>query len=207
MTHSTIGMRLVALSRSNSPHDGRYGQRTTVKTRPNCDSDNAIEINGANLRRIITLSKARWVWFDTKSTEEGTVQKDAGVPRGIRLGWFLGLIVSAVDRQGRFEFAVAIFHEGEMPRARRLEKGTQNGLEIHLRVPRLPGPSPRVKHKQMLLFMLFHAEAKSLCPRWYVKTTQKHLLVRFLYALGPKLICFSSYGPRKLLGMSQEQLL
>ena len=83
------------------------------------------------------------------------------------------------------------------------KRSAQNGVEIHLRVPRLPGPSSRVKHKQIFLL---HAEAKGLGARWYVKTTQKHLPVRFLYALGPKLICFSSYGPRKLLGMFQDHL-
>ena len=54
--------------------------------------------------------------------------------------------------------------------------------------------------------LLFHAEAKSLGAKWYVETTQQYLPIRFLYALGLKLICFSSYGPRKLLGMFQEQL-
>ena len=80
-----------------------------------------------------------------------------------------------------------------MPGASRIEKGAQNGLEFHLHVPRLPGPSSRIKQKQMLLF---HAEAKGLAARWYVETTQKHLPVRFLYALGPKLICFSFYMVR-----------
>ena len=72
-----------------------------------------------------------------------------------------------------------------------------------MHILRLLGPFPMVKDNQMLLF---HAETKGLGTRWYVKATQKHLPVRFLYALGPKLICLSSYGPRKLRGMFQEQL-
>ena len=90
-----------------------------------------------------------------------------------------------------------------MPRARRVKKIAQNGLEIHLRLPRLLGPFPMVKHKQVLPF---HASAKDLDARWSVETTQKHLPVRFLHVLAPKLICFSFYGPRKLRGMFQEQL-
>ena len=91
-----------------------------------------------------------------------------------------------------------------MPRARRVKKGAQEGLGIHLRLPRLPGPFPMVKHKQMLFF---YAEAKGLDARWSVQTTQKHLPVRFPYALAPKLMCFSFSGPRKLSGVFQEQLL
>ena len=91
-----------------------------------------------------------------------------------------------------------------MPLKRLAEKGAQEGLAIHLRVPRLPGPSPRVKHKQILLF---HAEAKGLGARWYAETTQKYLPVRFLYALAPTPIFFSFYGPRKLRGMFHDQLL
>ena len=81
---------------------------------------------------------------------------------------------------------------------RHVEKVAREGLGIQLRVPRLPGPSPRAKHKHMLLF---HAEAKGLGLRWHLETTQKHLPVRFLYALALKLIRFSFYGPRKLRGM------
>ena len=92
-----------------------------------------------------------------------------------------------------------IIEARKVPEEARRESA-QNGLEFHLRVPRRPGPSSRVKHKQMLLF---HAEAKGLCARWYIETTQKHLTVRFLYAIGPKLICFPFYGPRKLLGVFQ----
>ena len=90
-----------------------------------------------------------------------------------------------------------------MPRTRRVKESVKNGLKIHLRVPRLSRPSSRVKHKQMLLF---HTYAKGLGARWYVKTTQKHLPIRFLCALGLKLTCVSLYGPRKHLGMFQEQL-
>ena len=86
---------------------------------------------------------------------------------------------------------------------RRVKKSAWEGLAIHLRVPRLPGPSPRVKHKQMLLF---YAEAKGLGARWYAETTQKHLPVRFLHVLAPKLICFSFSGLKQLRGMFQEQL-
>ena len=106
-------------------------------------------------------------------------------------------------RVASFVLGRLLLHEGEIPRTRRVKKIAQNGLEIHLRVPRVPGPSPRVKHKQMLLF---HAEAKILDAKWYVETTQKHLSVRFLYVLGLKLNCVSFCGPRKLLGMFQEQL-
>ena len=91
-----------------------------------------------------------------------------------------------------------------MPRARRVKRSAQNGLEIHLRVLRLPGPFPMFKHEQILPF---HAEAKGLDARWSVETTQKHLPVRFLHVLAPKLICFSFSGLKKLRGMFQEQLL
>lgn len=114
---------------------------------------------------------------------------------------FSGPIAPAAERQGRFKCAIAIFHEGEIPRTRRVKNIAQNGMEIHLRVLRLPGPSPMVKQT-----LLFHAEAKSLGAKWYVETMQKHLPDRFLYAFGLKLICFSLYGPRKLIGMFQEQL-
>ena len=99
--------------------------------------------------------------------------------------------------------AVAILHEGEIPLTRRVKKIAQDGLEIHLCVPRLPRPTPRAKHKQILLFQ---AETKGLGAKWYVEMTQKRLPVRFLYAPGLKLTCFSFYGPKKFMGMFQEQL-
>ena len=73
-----------------------------------------------------------------------------------------------------------------------------------MRILRLPGPLTKAKHQQMLLLQ---AEATGLGTMWYLETTKKHLPVRFLYALALKLICFSFYGPRKLRGMFQEQLL
>ena len=82
------------------------------------------------------------------------------------MGLFSGPKAFDVVRQGRFKCAVAILHEGEMPRAGRVKKSAQNRLEIHLHVPRLAKPSPKVKHKQMLPF---HAEAKGLSTGQYAK--------------------------------------
>ena len=170
--------------------------------RSNCDSDTAVGVDG-----LICVESCHC----RRQGGSGSIRtapmkppyKKTREPRGIRLACFSGPIAPAVERQGRFKCAVAILHEGEMPRARRVKKSAQDGLEIHLHVPRLAKPSSNVKHKQILLL---HAEAKGLGTRWYLETTQKHLPVRFLYALAPTLICFSFYGPRKLRSMFQDQL-
>ena len=100
-------------------------------------------------------------------------------PRGILLACFTGLTALAVEIQDRLKCAVAILREGEMPRARRVKKVAQEGLEIHLRVPRLhPGPSPKVKHRQMLFF---HAEAKGLAPGGLSKGRRS--IFRFVFCM------------------------
>ena len=122
-------------------------RRCTTKTRPNGYSDNAIVIYGlfcvesCHCRRQGGSGSIRTAPMKPpyKKTRE---------PRGIRLACFSGPIAPAVERRGRFKCAVAILHEGEMPRARRVKKSAQDGLEIHLRLPRLPGPFSVVKHKQ-----------------------------------------------------------
>ena len=81
-----------------------------------------------------------------------------------------------------------------MPRAKRAMDSVQNVLEIHFHAPRLAKSS------------IAHAEASDRSTGQYAKTKEKVLLHRFDYALALKLICFAFSGPRKLLGMSHEQL-
>ena len=83
-----------------------------------------------------------------------------------------------------------------MPRARRAKKNAQNGLEIHLRVLRLPGPFPMFKHEQILPF---HAEEKGLGARWSVQTTQDAEAPSGSFS-----VCFSSNAHMLLILWSEE---
>ena len=66
-----------------------------------------------------------------------------------------------------------------MHRARRVKKSAQNRLEIHLHVPRLAKPSPKVKQKLMLPF---HAEVKGLGGRWCTSKRRRSIF-RFVFGM------------------------